>query len=206
MKFFNNSLILLTLALVCTLCVAQDKPQPKRSELVRRPTAKGAKATTTTPAPPPEQNEGEEGDYPDEGQEQYGDEAEDQGSSSTTTTSTEPPKKVGPVIRPFRSNDDLLNSLKRRQMNAKKNKIERPTPKSKPVQSEDQQDEEQAANSAPAPAKTFKSNAAANRRKFTKPGRSEQPVEDVATAESEQPRDETKIKRPSPFSSLRRRN
>lgn len=35
--------------------------------------------------------------------------------TSTTTTSTEPPKRIGPVIRPFRSNEDLLLALKRRR-------------------------------------------------------------------------------------------
>lgn len=28
-------------------------------------------------------------------------------------------KKIGPIIRPFRSNDELLNALKRRQLNMK---------------------------------------------------------------------------------------
>lgn len=35
------------------------------------------------------------------------------------TSTTEPPKKIGPIIRPFRSNDDLLSALKRRQQHTK---------------------------------------------------------------------------------------
>lgn len=49
---------------------------------------------------------------------------------STTTTTTEPPKKVGPIIRPFRSNDDLLSALKRRQQNNKTIKKVAPLSKS----------------------------------------------------------------------------
>lgn len=36
-------------------------------------------------------------------------------TSSTTTTSTEPTRKPFGVVRPFRSNKDLLDSLKRRR-------------------------------------------------------------------------------------------
>lgn len=86
---------------------------------LRRPAGKSAKASTTTPPPV----EDEEGDYAENGEDnQYPDEGEDADAASTTTTTTEKPKLIGPVIRPFRSNDDFLNSLKRRQMNAKKNK------------------------------------------------------------------------------------
>lgn len=48
-------------------------------------------------------------------------------TSSTTTTSTEPPKRIGPVIRPFRSNEDLLLALKRRRSETKN-----PEPRSHP--------------------------------------------------------------------------
>lgn len=102
-------------------------PPAKRIAL-RRPVGKAVKAstTTTTAAPPAYDDEGDyqDGEHPD-GAEHAGEEGEnDDAASSTTTTSTEPPKKVGPVIRPFRSNDDFLNSLKRRQMNAKKHRGE----------------------------------------------------------------------------------
>lgn len=54
---------------------------------------------------------------------------------STTTTTTEPPKKVGPIIRPFRSNDDLLSALKRRQQNTKT--VKKVVPQAKTHVSED---------------------------------------------------------------------
>jgi hypothetical protein len=41
---------------------------------------------------------------------------------SSTTTTSEAPKLLRPLIKPFRSNDDLLNTLKRRQQNAKSGK------------------------------------------------------------------------------------
>lgn len=49
--------------------------------------------------------------------------------STTTTTTTEAPKRIGPKIRPFRSNEDLLSALKRRQQNAKLGKKDTPPPK-----------------------------------------------------------------------------
>lgn len=55
----------------------------------------------------------ENGEYVDQGI------VENDDSSSTTTSTTEPAKKIGPIIRPFRSNDDLLSALKRRQQNMK---------------------------------------------------------------------------------------
>lgn len=116
---------------------AQDAGPAVKRIALRRPTnvGKGLKAggpsttTTASPALPAGAGEGEE-DYQDgEGAPpQYGDGEENlegvEAVASTTTTTTETPKRIGPVIRPFRSNDDFLNSLKRRQMNAKKNKCE----------------------------------------------------------------------------------
>lgn len=99
--------------------VAEEGLAGKRIAL-RRPVGKPTKISTTTTQAPAED---EEGDYNENGEEkEYADETEDASSTTTTTTTTETPKRIGPVIRPFRSNDDFLNSLKRRQMNAKKNK------------------------------------------------------------------------------------
>lgn len=106
-----------------SLTLADDGGAAKRLAL-RRPTGKviGKATTTTTVEPLP--SEDDEGDYAEGEQDnQYADEGEDGGpSSTTTTTTTETPKRIGPVIRPFRSNDEFLNALKRRQMNAKRNK------------------------------------------------------------------------------------
>lgn len=118
LSYIFSTLLFVIFALACHLSLTTAE-ENKRIAL-RRPVGKSAKAsTTTTPAPA----EDEEGDYAENGEDnQYPDESEDAASSTTTTTTTETPKRIGPVIRPFRSNDDFLNSLKRRQMNAKKNK------------------------------------------------------------------------------------
>lgn len=85
--------------------------------MLRRAGARAGPKTSTTTAAPAEEAEAGEEDYDQaEGQEEGEQEAEEPVS---TTSSTEPPKKIGPIIRPFRSNDDLLNALRRRQMNAK---------------------------------------------------------------------------------------
>lgn len=90
----------------------------KRTGLRRPPGGKAAKTSTTTSNPADD----DDGDYPDNGEEPAeGDEGEE-ADVSTTTTTTEAPRRIGPVIRPFRSNDDFLNSLKRRRMDAKKAK------------------------------------------------------------------------------------
>lgn len=68
--------------------------------------------------------------------------------ATSTTTTTEPPKRVGPIIRPFRSNDDLLNALKRRQQNVKTVKKVVPAPKSGTDSAE--QENESAGAAAPA--------------------------------------------------------
>jgi hypothetical protein len=47
---------------------------------------------------------------------------DDQPASSTTTTTTEAAKKIGPVVRPFRSNQDLLSALKKRRLSEKNGK------------------------------------------------------------------------------------
>lgn len=68
---------------------------------------------------------------------------------ATTTSTTEPPKKVGPIIRPFRSNDDLLSALKRRQQNTKTIKKVAPQTKSQDATDAEEQDHVVAAPVAP---------------------------------------------------------
>lgn len=198
MKFFNITLLFVIFALACLLSCTHAE-DAKRTGL-RRPVGKvGGKGSTTTALPAEEEEgdyaEGEEGQYPDEGED----------ASSTTTTTTETPKRVGPVIRPFRSNDDFLNSLKRRQMNAKKNKLEKAA--AKPVrQSEDEEGAEETApvGAQPAPAKAFnKPNSALSRRKLNKPGKPE-PAEDAAAEETEN-EEESKPKRTLGRLALRKR-
>ncbi|XP_030378285.1 nucleolar protein dao-5 [Scaptodrosophila lebanonensis] len=214
MKFYNICLLFIICALSYGLCAAQDDSAPggspaKRIAALRRPVGKAAKATTTTTPAPLSDDDGELGDYNDEQEE--GDEPSAQ--SSTTTTSTEAPKKVGPVIRPFRSNDDFLNSLKRRQQNAKKHRAEKaPVKLNKKTEDSSDEHEEAApaaapAPAAPAPGKGYKSNAALSRRKLAKPGKPEPAVEDAAAEESEQQqKEEAKPKRPIGRLALRKRN
>ncbi|XP_034118689.1 brain acid soluble protein 1 [Drosophila nasuta] len=232
MKYFNICLLFIVCALCYGLVATQEENAPanaspaKRIAALRRPVGKAVgKPTTTTTAAPAHDDAGEEDDYNDEAggageNGQYGDEGEDgaaASAASTTTTTTEAPKKVGPVIRPFRSNDDFLNSLKRRQQNAKKHRAEK-APVSKPAKkTADEDDEESAPAAAPAAAapaaapaagKGYKGNSALNRRKLTKPLRSE-PEADAAAEESEQQQKEEEPKPKRPLSSrlaLRKRN
>ncbi|XP_018800058.1 PREDICTED: uncharacterized protein LOC108975789 [Bactrocera latifrons] len=213
MKFFNITLLLVVLALVCcfSLTYAQEEGAapsgPKRPALRRPVGGKAAKTTTTTASPEEEDNEYEEG----EGNAAEGEDGDEEGlGASSTTTTTEAPKKViGPVIRPFRSNDDFLNSLKRRQQDAKKHRfVEKPTPKSKPAPSHDE-DADEGAESAPAPSsKGFKGgNSALNRRKLSKPGKPEPaPADDAASEESEQEPKEQARRLPHARLALRKRN
>lgn len=144
----------------------------KRIAALRRPVGKAAKTTTTTtPAPAQGDGAGEGEEYDEEQPGNLGEEGDEAAyaASSTTSTTTEAPKKVGPVIRPFRSNDDFLNSLKRRQANAKKHRAEKPPSPSKPARKSEEsngsgEQEEQASAPAPAPAaspaKGYKGNSA----------------------------------------------
>lgn len=203
-------LVVLALACCFSLTYAQEESAapagPKRPAL-RRPGVGKATKTTTTTAAPEEDNEYDDG----EGNNAEGEEGDDDGlGTSSTTTTTEAPKKViGPVIRPFRSNDDFLNSLKRRQQDAKKHRsVEKPTPRSKPAPANDEEGDE-GAESAPAPAaKGFKAgNPALNRRKLAKPGKPEPALADDADAEeSEQEPKEQARRLPHARLALRKRN
>ncbi|XP_075158596.1 uncharacterized protein LOC142231830 [Haematobia irritans] len=188
MKFFNITLLFVILALVCCLSttLAEDAKRPA----LRRPGGKAIKTSTTTSNP----TEDDEGDYPENGEENpEGDEGEEADISSTTTT-TEAPKRIGPVIRPFRSNDDFLNSLKRRQMNAKKAKSEKPAPKPKAAPAQDSDDGED--EPAPAPAKTFNKPNSALSRNRKLPGKASKPEPVEENADEAEPEQKPEPKRP----------
>ncbi|XP_016999706.2 brain acid soluble protein 1 homolog [Drosophila takahashii] len=226
MKYFNICLLFIVCALCYGLVSAQEEGSPavspaKRIAALRRPVGKAAKVTTTTTPAPAQADAGGEGEEYDEEAGEHGDHGEEGDeaafASSTTTTTTEAPKKVGPVIRPFRSNDDFLNSLKRRQANAKKHRAEKPPSPSKPAKKSEEsnsgEQEEPASAPAPAPAsspaKGYKGNSALSRRKLSKPAKATpvDAVEDAAAEESEQQqKEETKPKRPIGRLALRKRN
>lgn len=110
---------------------AEEEP-PKRGILARKniggrpgPLNKPS-TTTTTEAAYEEAPEGEE-DYSEP----------EEKVETIVTTSTETPKKVM-LIRPFRSNDDLLATLKKRRLQSK---LEKPVTE-KPKQNENQEFDE----------------------------------------------------------------
>ncbi|XP_034839745.1 uncharacterized protein [Maniola hyperantus] len=91
----------------------QDDAEPRavsnRGALLKRGLAGKQKTTTTTPAPDEAEYE-DEGDYPAE-------EAQEP-STEAAPSSTEGKKLGGLPVRPFRSNTDLLEALKRRRAQA----------------------------------------------------------------------------------------
>ncbi|XP_048488598.1 skin secretory protein xP2 [Plutella xylostella] len=109
----------LVVLLACVACGAHARAQdedrtPSRGLLKRGLLAKG-KATTTTTTPAPQ----EEAEYEDEAE--YPAEESPEPSSEAPPSSTEG-KKLGGV-RPFRSNTDLLETLKRRRQQAAEAKL-----------------------------------------------------------------------------------
>jgi len=118
MKTVNIVYFTLLVAAI-TIVQCEEEAPKKPNPLLRRAAGRNTftKTTTTTASPIPDEYQDEideNGEYID------GDQGiVDNDSSSTTTSTTEPAKKIGPIIRPFRSNDDLLSALKRRQQNMK---------------------------------------------------------------------------------------
>ncbi|CAH1369513.1 unnamed protein product [Tenebrio molitor] len=93
------------------------KKAPARTSLIgrRNPLAgRNNKAASTTAAPPP----------PAEEEEEIVDEDVEEEQQEQTSSTTEAPKKFlkGGIVRPFRSNDDLLATLKRRREQVANNK------------------------------------------------------------------------------------
>lgn len=148
--------VILCLAALATSALSQDDQSKSRSNLLLRRGSGGrpnplAKSTTTTPQP-----EYSDDEYVDEdGERPEGDEGEEPAPGrpvvTTTTTTTESPKKIRPTVRPFRSNEDLLTTLKKRRLESKNHKPA--PPKEKVYDDEDVP--------APAPAKSAKAPAIA---------------------------------------------
>ncbi|XP_049886352.1 skin secretory protein xP2 isoform X1 [Pectinophora gossypiella] len=109
-------LIVLVACVACEAAArAQDdgeaRPAPSRGLLKRGLLAKG-KQTTTTTTPAPQ----EEAEYEDEAE--YADGEAQEASTEAPPSSTEGKKLVSGGVRPFRSNTDLLEALKRRRAQA----------------------------------------------------------------------------------------
>lgn len=118
------------------LLVCAEEEAPKKLGIqARRPGGRGLLRTTTTAAPPPPADEEEQDESTDEDQPEQNpeDNAADVTPEETEAAKpTEEAIKARPSVRPFRSNNDLLNALKRRQESNKANKkpVERkPAPK-----------------------------------------------------------------------------
>ncbi|CAG4962084.1 unnamed protein product [Parnassius apollo] len=99
---------------------AQDENEaraaPARGLLKRGLLTKGKATTTTTTAAPQE-----EGEYEDDAE--YSEEEPQEPSTEAPTSSTEGKKLVQGGVRPFRSNTDLLEALKRRRAQAAEAKL-----------------------------------------------------------------------------------
>ncbi|XP_013184838.2 uncharacterized protein LOC106130531 [Amyelois transitella] len=96
----------------------QDEGEPRAVPtrgLLKRGLAKGKPTTTTTTEAPQEEAEYDE-DYPAEGEHQ-------EPSTEAPPSSTEGKKLVAGGVRPFRSNTDLLETLKRRRAQAAEAKL-----------------------------------------------------------------------------------
>ncbi|XP_045783908.1 uncharacterized protein LOC123880062 [Maniola jurtina] len=105
-------IVLFGLAWQATARPQDDEPRAvsNRGAILKRGLAGKQKTTTTTPAP-------DEAEYEDEGD--YPAEEVQEPSTEAAPSSTEGKKLVGGLpIRPFRSNTDLLEALKRRRAQA----------------------------------------------------------------------------------------
>ncbi|XP_026731125.1 uncharacterized protein LOC113496178 isoform X2 [Trichoplusia ni] len=107
--------LFMLVACVAVSARAQDEeraPAPARGLLKRGPLSKGKQTTTTTtPAPQDDVEYEEEGDYAAEGEAQ-------EPSTEAPTSTTEGKKLVGSGVRPFRSNTELLEILKKKRAQA----------------------------------------------------------------------------------------
>ncbi|XP_026731124.1 uncharacterized protein LOC113496178 isoform X1 [Trichoplusia ni] len=116
--------LFMLVACVAVSARAQDEeraPAPARGLLKRGPLSKGKQTTTTTtPAPQDDVEYEEEGDYAAEGEAQ-------EPSTEAPTSTTEGKKLVGSGVRPFRSNTELLEILKKKRAQAAEAKLNHPT-------------------------------------------------------------------------------
>ncbi|KAJ8737385.1 hypothetical protein PYW07_000656 [Mythimna separata] len=119
----NMKILPLLILVACVACSARaqddERPAPARGLLKRGGLAKGKPTTTTTPAPQEEVEYEDEGDYPAEGEQQ-------EASTEAPSSTTEGKKLVGSGVRPFRSNTDLLEILKRKRAQAAEAKLNAP--------------------------------------------------------------------------------
>ncbi|KAG6452225.1 uncharacterized protein LOC115444841 isoform X3 [Manduca sexta] len=100
-----------------TLAQEEGEVRPSSRGLLKRGLATRGKPTTTTTVAPQEDAEyDEEADYPAEG------ESPEPSTEAPPPSSTEGKKLVAGGVRPFRSNTDLLETLKRRRAQAAEGK------------------------------------------------------------------------------------
>lgn len=115
---FTIILVVITCVLWKTDAFPQDsepRSQPPRGLLKRGLLAKGKTTTTTTPPPLEEEEYVDESEYPED--------AAEEPSTEAPPSSTEGKKLVSGGVRPFRSNADLLETLKRRRAEAAEAKL-----------------------------------------------------------------------------------
>ncbi|XP_018579003.1 uncharacterized protein LOC108917057 [Anoplophora glabripennis] len=119
----------------------------RRNPLAGRSNNKAA-ATTSTTAAPKEEEVVEEADYEEE-------------QPQETSSTTEAPKKFikSGIVRPFRSNDDLLATLKRRREQVVSNK-------SKPVQNAEAEESSNVEREVSKPRATSSPSAGGRRNRF----------------------------------------
>ncbi|XP_075991154.1 uncharacterized protein LOC142986521 isoform X2 [Anticarsia gemmatalis] len=123
---------LFVLVACVVLARAQEEGESRpinRGLLKRGQLTKGKQTTTTTtPAPQEDAEYEDEGDYPADAEGQ-------EASTEAPTSTTEGKKLVGSGVRPFRSNTELLEILKRKRAQAAEAKLNSPsTTTSSPAQ------------------------------------------------------------------------
>uniref|UniRef100_A0A336KAA5 CSON000469 protein n=1 Tax=Culicoides sonorensis TaxID=179676 RepID=A0A336KAA5_CULSO len=164
--YFRQSIRLLVFIFAC-ICLAssEDDVTNKRTGLLQRRNIGGRpniilKTTTTTTVRPHLED-----DYADEEYEEEYQAPEKQEESETTTT--EQPKRITLAVRPFRSNDDLLNALKKRRLQAKSQQQQQPKTVTQKYVDDEKPDEEEKGNTKSQPKlKSSKSVPALKKRQF----------------------------------------
>jgi len=159
MKIFYLTFILLIIA---SIARTQEEAPKRPNLLARRPGGKPFGKSTVEPSQAPtaeydfNEADGEEAVEDNQQSQQNEEEVYDDEPAEEvkSTSTTQAPKKIGPVIRPFRSNDDLLNALRRRQQNIKSQKKPdsfKTIPTKRVVEGDDAQEEVEAPVASAAP-------------------------------------------------------
>ncbi|XP_030026638.1 predicted GPI-anchored protein 58 isoform X2 [Manduca sexta] len=144
-----------------TLAQEEGEVRPSSRGLLKRGLATRGKPTTTTTVAPQEDAEyDEEADYPAEG------ESPEPSTEAPPPSSTEGKKLVAGGVRPFRSNTDLLETLKRRRAQAAEAKARGPV-------------STEAAPAQDAPAESAKSSYSGKRRFNSAPAKEATPNEEA---------------------------